>query len=143
MISLTITRASLSLPDLVIGDDPGGSLWIAGAGEPGFGFRYNYAPDSDHVPGSALLSAVLEMSSLPVTIYARAASSAALATLRNEVAAAVSQFSYTVTLTVDGIASSFSADPVWPHWQWAEDSGMVAAHMASTSLSIPVNPPGA
>lgn len=143
MISLTITRASLSLGNLVIDDDPAASLWISGVGEPAFDFRYGYAPDSAHIPGSTLLSAVLEMSSLPVTIYARAASSAALETLRNEVRAAVSQFSYTVTLTVDGIASSFSADPVWPHWQWAEDSGMVAAHMASTSLSIPVNPPGA
>lgn len=140
-LSLSFDRTSLSLSPLVVTNNPDEDLWIEVFQEPGFDFRYKYAPDSDLIPGSTLLAAVLEMTSLPVSIYARAASTAALRAVKDELAAAVSQFSYDLTLTVDGDDMTFSADPSWP--QWVTDYGMASAYMARTSLAIRVNPPGA
>lgn len=140
-ISLTISRVALSLPDLVISNDHTSELWIDEISPPGFSFRYNYAPDSDHIPGSTLLSAVLEASQIPLALYVRSASASAKATKMAALEAAVSQFSYSATLTLDGIAQAFSADPTWPVWSW--DSGMASAFMARASVVIPVNPIGA
>lgn len=139
-MSLTIDRASLSLSDLVIGNDPtGADFWIDSTIYPQFSPRVTYAPDSAYVAGKKLLAATLDAAVLPAVIYAQAATSAALATLRAELEAAVSQFSYTVTLTVDGVAQSWPADFTWPIWGDV-DSGMVAAKLARASFSISVNP---
>ena len=139
-ISLSIAR-TVGGP-LVITNDPTGDLWLTeDVLEPGFEFRYEYAPSSPHMPGQQLLAAVLEQSTLPAVIYARGTSTANLRAIKDELTAAVSQFAYDVTLTVDGDAQTFAADPTWP--QWSSDSGMAAVFMASTSLSIRVNPQGA
>jgi hypothetical protein len=139
-VSLTIDRAGLSLPDLVITNDgfaTGEGLWVADFSEAVFEFRYGYAPASPHVAGQQLLWAVLEQGGQPVTVYARGTSSADLAAKKATVEQAVSQFNYDLTVTVDGVSQTFSADPTWP--QWAADSGMSEAFMASTSLAFRVN----
>ncbi|HJR88833.1 MAG TPA: hypothetical protein VJ782_01570 [Aeromicrobium sp.] len=142
VIELSIDRTSLSAAPLVYTNEPGGNGWLdPDTAEPMFAFRYRYAPDSDLQPGSVLLGAVLEQSTLPAVIYLQAASTAALRVLKDELVEAVSQFAYDVTLTIDGDAQTFAADPVWP--RWVTDSGMVEAHLARTALQIPVNPPGA
>lgn len=140
---LTFDRTSLpgSLAPLVVGTDPADGIWIQDAREPGFEGRYLYAPDDPTAPGSALLAFVLEMASLPATIYVQAASGPALQVLKNELAAAASQFAYDLTLEQDGVEMTFAADPTWP--QWFADEGMQAVHMARTTLTIRVNPPGA
>jgi hypothetical protein len=137
--TLTIARTSMSMADLVIDPDWTSGMWVASVGDPDFAFRYTYAPDSAYVAGSVLLAAVLQQSALTAVVYVSASTGTALQALKDEVAAAVSQFTYSLSLTVDGVTTTWSADPTWP--QWGEvDSGMVAARMARAVLSIPVNP---
>lgn len=142
MLSVTFTRAALSLPDLTIADNPfAASLWVPedGVGAVGWDFRRTYAPDSGWQGGKGLLAAVREASTLPLTIYATAATSAALATVKDSLEAAAAQWSYTVTVTVDGVSESYNCEPAIPQWG-PVDSGMVRAHMARCQLVIPVNP---
>lgn len=142
MISLTFTRAALSLPDLVITDNPHGTSFHIpedGIGQVGWDYRRNYAPESAWVGGKALLSAVREASTLPLTIYAHEATSAALASTRAVLEAAASQWAYDVTVTVDGVATTYHCEPAIPVWT-AVDSGMVRAHMDRCQLVISVNP---
>lgn len=139
--SVSIDRTSLSLSPLVISNTPGGTVWLEDFQLPAFAARKRYAPDSAHVPGSRLLTATLEAAELPLTINVRGASPAATATLQAEVEAALSQFSYDLTLTVDGVATVYEADFSWP--RWTVDSGMVQAHLAKASVTIQINPPGA
>jgi hypothetical protein len=138
-MSLTIDRAGLSLPDLVITNDGfvSDGLWIADFSEALFEFRYGYAPPHPHIKGNQLLWAVLDQGGQPATVYARGTSSADLAAKKAIVEQAVSQFNYDLTVTVDGVAATFSTDPTWPQWQ--ADAGMSEAFMASTSLSFRVN----
>jgi hypothetical protein len=136
-LSLTFSRTGT---DLEITNDPNGtSFWIDSTIYPQFTPRTTYAPDSAYVAGSKLLAATLAAASIPVVIYAQAATTAALATLKAELEAAVSQFAYTLTLVVDGTSYSWPADFSWPIWGDV-DSGMVGAHIARAALTIPVNP---
>lgn len=142
ILSLTITRAGLSLPDLVISNDPeAGDFWLPedGLEEPDQNWRLDYMPDHPDVHGRDLLSASREHTDIPVTVYTDAASSAALATNKATLAAALGQFTYTVTLNLDGATSTYSADPCGPRWG-AVDSGMVRARLARASFTIPVYP---
>lgn len=140
MIAQLSIERTVGGPLAISSEPPGptGGLWIAEILEPGFEFRYGYAPVSPHMPGQQLLSAVLEQSTLPAVVYAQGTSTAHLRALKDELAAAVAQFAYDVTLAIDGDVQTFSADPTWPQWQ--QDWGMAEAFMASTSLSIRVNP---
>lgn len=140
-VSLSIDRASLSLAALTISDTPSGSLWFdgEGVGRPAFSLRKSYAPESDHMPGRVLLSAVSDIGGLPASFYAKAATTAALESLKDEVDAAFSQFVYTVTLTVDGVARSYTAECELPTWT-DFDQGLVSAFMAHASIVIPIAP---
>jgi hypothetical protein len=142
VLSLTIDRASLSLSPLVITNDPyAGNFHIPedGVEWPGFSMRRTYAPDSAYFPGRTLLAAVGDASTLPATIYTHAATSALLETARDVLEAALSQWSYEVTLSVDGQARTWLADPELPQWG-VVDSGMVRAFMARATVVIPLNP---
>jgi hypothetical protein len=141
MISVTITRAALSLPDLVIGEHPTDDLWVPedGVGAVGWDYRRTYAQDSAYVAGKALLAAIPEASTLPLIIYATGASSAAVEVNKALLNAALGQWAYTITTTVDGVATAYNAEPCIPTWG-ALDSGMVRARLARASVSVPVNP---
>lgn len=142
MIELSITRAGLSLAPLVITDNPHGTSFHVpedGIGQVGWDFRRDYAPPSAWQSGKALLSAVREASTLPLTIYAHEDTSAALASTRAVLEAAAAQWAYDVTVTVDGVATTYHCEPAIPNWT-AVDSGMVRAHMDRANLVIPVNP---
>lgn len=142
MIELSIDRASLSLPPLVITGNPfAGSLHLPedGATWPAFDTRRTYAPDSAYVGGRTLLAAVREAAEIPLTIYAHATTGALLAAAKAELEAAIAQWSYTLTLTVDSVAHVYAAEVVLGV-PWGQiDSGMVAAHLARASFSIPLN----
>lgn len=146
MTSITITRDALPAPlaDLVITNDPAGALFLAeaGLGRPSFSFRKEYAPESPWVAGQALLAAVQDASAIPCNIYARGASTAAVEAAMVELEVALSQFIYTVTVEVDGVARSYEAECTAPVWGDV-DSGEVAAHLVRASVVIPVNPEGA
>lgn len=144
MISLTITRASLALADLVITEIETGGFWLPedGIEEPDTTWRYTYAPDSSDIHGKQLLQAVKEHSALPLSIYARGATAGALADRKAELAAALEQFSYSAQLLVNSQGFTWSCDPTSPRWG-ALDSGMARVHMARASVVIPVYPIGA
>lgn len=143
-LSVTISRVGLDLDDLVIVDHPHGltdCLWIPadGISSPGFSWRLDYAPDSSWIPGKQLMAAVLEASSIPLTVYAQGSSEVFLDELQRELEAAVSQFTYTTTITVDGVSRAWQCDPAFPQWgairhEYAEK------HLAQAALVIPVNP---
>ena len=140
-LSLTISRTSLSLADLVIGNDPTTGFWLPedGLEEPDQTWRLTYMPDHPDVHGKQLLSAVMEHSAIPATIYTKAADVATLGAQKAALSEALGQFSYTVTLNLDGVTYSYSADPCGPRWG-AVDSGMVRARIARASVVIPVYP---
>lgn len=144
ILSLTIGRTSLSLPDLVITNDPtAGAFWLPEEGleEPDETWRLSYFPDSREVHGRALASAVREHSAIPATIYTDATSSVELGQNKAILSAALGQFTYPVTLDLDGAALTYDADPCGPRWG-AVDSGMVRAKIARASVSIPIYPIG-
>lgn len=137
--SLTISRDS---GDLVITNDPAASNFHipeGGLAFPDFAFRYNFAPDSPDSPGKQLLGAVLDAGTLPVKVYVHAGTTAALNTARRALEAALSQWTYTVAIEVDGESETYDAFPAWPTWG-AVDSGLVKQHMAIATVTIQVNP---
>lgn len=140
-LSLTISRTSLSLGDLVIGTDPATGFWLPeeGVSEPEGDYRRSYMPDSRYSHGRELLGASLAPSSLPVTIYTRGASMAALAANKTALRNALGQFDYDVTYSIDGVATTYRAEPVMPNWGELR-SGMVRAFLARTAVVIPLHP---
>lgn len=140
MLSVTFARDG---DDLVVPNVPasGTGLWLDedGVGLVARDLRRTYAPDSAYCPGKVLLAAVEEASAVPLTIYARADSAAALQALRVELEAAAAQWSYALTVTIDGVATVYNAEISLPVWA-AFDSGHVRAHLDRAQLVIPVNP---
>lgn len=143
MIEVSIDRGGLSLPPLVIGQAVHGVRWRLpedGVVWPSFETRRTYAPDSAWVPGRTLLAAVQEAAELPLTVYAHGTSGADLADSKAELEAALAQWSYDLTLTVDSVAYTYHAEILLGVPWGPIDSGMVAERMARTSFSIPLNP---
>lgn len=140
-LSLTIDRTSISLSALVISTTPAAGMWLPEQGlvRPDMDYRRTYAPDSSYVPGRTILAAVLEASTLPATVYFRAATTSALVTLENTLTAALAQWAYTVTLTIDSSAWSWTGEPTRPAFG-AVDSGMARSFMSRAVLTIPINP---
>lgn len=140
--SVAFSRAAPSLADLTIPDAPfADALWLAevGMGAVGWDYRRSYAPDSDWQSGKALLAVVRDAATLPLTIYAHAETAMALQAVKAELEAAASQWAYTVTVTVDGVATVYNCEPAIPQWG-PVDSGMVQGRMDRCQLVIPVNP---
>lgn len=148
ILSLSLDRTSLSLsPLLIYPNRAQGPFWISGAAgdevdEPDFVYRYNYAPDSAYVAGKVLLAAVLDQATLPAVVRVLGTSATDLATKKAELRAALGQFSYSITLSLNGVASTFSADCSTPAWG-AVQRWMQVGFTARAVLTIPVNPPGA
>jgi hypothetical protein len=138
-LSVTFERVGA---DLTITDyPPAAGFWLPEDGVQQIvrDLRRTYAPDSPTRAGKTLLAIVEEASAIPLTIYAQAASSAALQVLRAELETAATQWAYDLTVTVDGVSTVYHAEPSLPVWS-AFDSGMVRAHIATCQLVIPVNP---
>lgn len=143
MLSVTIDRTALSLTDLVIADDPTTGLWLQenGQGRPGKLWRRTLV-SSPFGHGSVQTQATLEQASIPLTIYAQAASTAALRTMKATLEAALHQWIYSLTLTEDGQAETFECDCADVSWG-DFDSGMTRAHLARATVTIPCYPVGA
>lgn len=140
--SLSFDRTTLSLTPLVIGlYSPVATYFLAGDGvfRADFTMRRNYAADSNYIPGKRLLAAVADAGTLPVVIYLQSDSTAALETAREALNDAATQWSYDVTLTLDGVATTYQADPEFPQWGQVTQ-GELRAYMARAAIQIPVNP---
>lgn len=142
MLELSVDRTDLSLAALVF-STPDTGRWIPedGLTYPAKRWRKQYAT-SNHLHGDVLVRATLEHASIGATLYVKAADAAALKTAKAEVEDALGQFFYNVTVTEDGQATTYSADPADVSWGDA-DSGMSGAHLARCSVLIPVYPVGA
>lgn len=141
MISIDRSLLPGDLDPLVFTADPTDSLYVATYRPPVFDFRKRHAPDSDDVGGAVLQTAVLDISAIPLTIYARGTSWDDVEDAMAEANEALSQFIYALTLEVGGVDLTYNAECSRPAWTW--DEGMVAACMAVGPVTIPVNPPGA
>jgi hypothetical protein len=140
MATVSIDRSSLTLAALVIADD-GATYQLTkdGLGEPGISWRTTSMPDSQDVHGSEPLSHVKEQTSIPLEVMVKAASSSALKTAVTALKKALSQFSYPVTVTVDGVADTWSASPA----SWSRGTvqpGQVAQFFTVLTITIPVYP---
>jgi hypothetical protein len=126
----------------ITNDPPAGGTHpplILGSWEPPtFAQRLDYLPDNPDVSGKFLRSQALDQGTLPLVIDVYGTDMADLQTNRRAVEAMFSQFTYTVTLTFDGVSEVYDAFPTWP--QWSLD---LPNRIATATLSVPVNPMGA
>lgn len=141
--TVSIDRTSLGLAPLTISGDGSGtySLTQGGLGSPVQSARLLYMPDHPDVHGSELLGAVRETTALPLTILVQAATSAALSAAVDALNDALWQFTYATTVTVDGVARTWTCHPCLA----APASGLVEHGMADQffdvlSVTIPVYP---
>ena len=143
MISLTIDRSALTLADLVIGTDPTSGLWLPEDGftRPGKAWRRTVVT-APFTHGGVQTQAALEQASINVTVYAQGATTSALRTKQNELEDALFQWIYSATITEDGQALTYECDCADVGWGEV-DSGMVRAHLARATVTIPCYPVGA
>lgn len=113
-LTISIDRTSLSLSALVFsGSLDGTVLGIVNYQPPAFQMRVNYAPDSADVHGSEALSASYQQALLSFDWMRDASTTETqVQAAREEVRAALAQFSFTVTTQVSGApAEVWSASP--------------------------------
>lgn len=118
--SVYISRTGLSLPPLEIFDScgEGESFWMTynGLVRPDFDVRRVYAPNSSWVSGQKLLAAGSQASTLTLNLIINGISHADLSAKMDELEEAVFQFSYTVSMEIDGQTKTWDADPTIPQW---------------------------
>ena len=114
-LTISIDRTSLpgSLAPLVFSatENDGNALGIESFTEPGKQARIAYMPDSQDVHGSEPVAWAWQQGLLSWETFADADTEAESRSLLADVVAAVSQFSYTVTVTRNGVADTWSANP--------------------------------
>lgn len=146
MWKVTIGRESLELPDLVIDGNPSTGdfhLTEEDCTWPAFTMRRTYAPQSEAVGGEQLLAMVPNQGTIGLGIEAHGGDAAGTALAKLELEAALTQFSYPLTLEVAGVTiGTYLADPEFPQWG-ALDSGNVRAAIDTATITIPINPTGA
>lgn len=140
--SVSIDRTSLSLSALVIADDGATyQLGMDGLGEPNMTHRTTSMPDSQDVVGSEPVSAVKEATSLPLTVIIKGSSSAALKTAVTALTDALSQFTFTATVTVDGQSDVWTCSPASWARSTAVQPGEVAQFFKVLTVTIPLPNP--
>ena len=137
MISVVFSRTP---SNLTIDTSPLSDFWLPedGLGRPGRGWRRQYA-DEGLYHGSLLVGATLEQTTLPMRVNVHAASTSALEALQEELEDVLSQFTYTSTVTIDGVAKIWNSDPADIAWGDV-DSGEVKAFLVQAAVTIPVYP---
>jgi hypothetical protein len=141
-VTVSIDRSSLSLTALVASDD-GATYQIKqdGLTRPAITWRLTAAPDSADVHGTEYVAAAKEQTSLPLDIIVKAASSAALNTACVALEDALSQFTYTATVVVDGVTKVWSCAPAaYSPTSGLIEFGMVNGHFDVFTVTIPVYP---
>lgn len=109
--TLSIDRTGLALAALVFdGSDAGTTNVLVELSEPPLVARTAYAPPGRFLHGLTPVASTWEHTNLTATVRLEGASAAALATLKAALKAAVGQFSFTVTTTVNGVATTWQAD---------------------------------
>lgn len=112
-----------------------------GLGEPGMSWRFGEMPNSQDIHGREIVSAALEVSSLPLRIWVTGDTSAEIQANRNTLQAALSQFAYETTVTVDDVGLVWACDPA--NWAVVGDLRRhehVGALLLPLAVTIPVQP---
>lgn len=137
-----IDCSSIAAPNVTI-NGAGGTAYTftpRGIRRPAFRARRHSAFSSPHVAGRLDTSAVLDESQLIWEVMVSAETTGALSTAVDALVAAVTQFNYTVTVTIDGAVKTYSA------WMGSLEpasevlQGDVQAHVETWRISIPVVP---
>lgn len=145
--TVSIDRSSLSLSALTISSNSTGTYTLTenGLGRPAITARTHYASESPYFHGSTHVAVTKDQSALPLEVLVQAASSTALDTAINALDAALWQFTYDVTVTVDGVAKVWSCSPA--SWSIAESlvsHGRAVQYVELLTITIPCYPiPGA
>lgn len=105
-LTVSIDRTSLALSPLVfsgVTDENG--FGVVGYREPAIGRQVKYAPDSAYVHGSIPLASRLEQTVLTFDVVTdQAVSESASRTMLTELRAALGQWRFEVTVTINGVA---------------------------------------
>lgn len=138
-VEVTITREGDT--DLVLSCDTGYNIARNGVG-PGPASWRRITVQSPFVSGRTLVHAVRDVGNIDLRLRAVATSAVELHQKINDLLQAVSQFSYTITVEIDGVVYSWEAEPA--DWSVGEGGSWQDLHLRSNtqdiSLSIPVNP---
>lgn len=139
---ISISRTSLSLSALVLSGNNDATSWgVTDYQEPARQARVLYGPDSAYVHGSQALAWSWQQTLLQFTaVTDRAASEAASRVLFNELLAAVTQFSYTATVTVSGAAQTWTCQPGSIAPLGGRSYADITDHNPSWAVSIPCHP---
>lgn len=109
--TLSIDRTGLSLSALVFdGADTGTTHVLVEMNEPARVNRTSYASAGRFMHGLVPVASTWEHTTLAATVRLEAASAAALETAKDALVAALGQFSFTVTTTVNGVANVWQAE---------------------------------
>lgn len=137
MISLTISRTALSLPDLTFTGDPSGDFHVPedGVRWPRLALRKVYAPESEFVPGRTKLAQVAGVADYPVSLYVHGDTTGEVFANMDALEAAVTQFEFDLTVTIDGESRTYRTEGDFPDWGEV-DSGMVRAHLARGTVAF-------
>jgi len=140
---ISIDRTSLSLSALTMSDMPPATSgwWVdsRGFGRPEHTKRRTYASDAPWTKGKVLTASVADQSTLPFTFWGMAASTSALYALMDALEAALDQFTYTVTVTDNALARTWTCDPAdvrWSDMSLAQSRAMIVMG----TVTIPVYP---
>lgn len=138
-MTTTVTIPHTSGP-LVLGSVPleAGLYLSTRVAEPAWEYRYREAAAASDRPGRVLLGAVLDQASVPLTVYARAASQSALEGYKLLLDQALAAYPLTITVVENGVTRTYSCWPSRPTWE--ADDGMASAFMARATVTIPINP---
>lgn len=139
---ISIDRTSLGLAPLVFSaDEDEHPLGISGYTEPGRQVRVSYMPDEDNVHGSEPVAWSWQEGLLSWETFPAAASEAASRALFTEVVAAVTQWSFPVTVTVaDAAPEVWSAHPGSAVLSGGRTVDDLEAHDPAWVITIPVHP---
>lgn len=143
MLSVTFDRASLGLEPLVITNAPGPlRLTQRDTTWPQFTMRRTYNPQSESVGGEQLEAMVPNQGTITLGVTAHGDDTAEVEAAKAELTAAATQFSYVLTLAVNGVTiGAYNADPEFPDWG-ALDFGDVDANICAGRITILINPTG-
>lgn len=139
--TVSIDRTSLTLSALAITDD-GATYQLKqdGLTRPAITWRLTSVPDSINIHGTEYIGVAKEQTSIPLEVIVKSTTSSALNTAVVALETALSQFTYTVTVTVDGVAKVWTAGPA--SWSFPMPTGPsdVAQFFTLMTVSIPVYP---
>lgn len=144
-MSATVTLDCSSIPasDVVLNSATSATyvLLQEGLSRPAITWRLTPAPDSADVHGTEYVAAAKEQTTLPLKVMIQAASSAALDAAISDLEDALSQFTYTATVVVDGVTKVWSCAPAaYSPTSGLIDSNFVDGHFDVYTITIPVYP---